>query len=319
MSADSGRDVCAVLVSFHPDAALPRRVAAVAAQTGGAVLVDNGSDAGTLEMLRELAAADRRIEVIENRANLGVARALNLGAARAAERGFTWLLLLDQDSEVEPELVEALFTARAAFPDPERLALIGAGFEEPARRRPDHAAPASAAGADAAEDPPGGTLGLPPWQEVETAITSGSLLSVATYRRIGAFRDELFIDYVDVDYCRRARAAGYAIAITRRPLMAHAIGAPTAHRWLWLEKWTRNHSVDRQYYIARNDTVMLREGGRYPYGAWALKSLARRLRSAKRVLLYEDAKARKLAALGHGWWDGLRGHLGPRGTRAAPQ
>lgn len=302
MGDDSGRGICAVLVSYHPDTELPRRVAAVAAQTDGVVIVDNGSDAAALEMLRGLAAANRAISVIENRANLGVARALNLGAACAAARGFAWLLLLDQDSEVEPDLVTHLFEARAAYPDPERLAIIGAGFVEPARG---NRATASA--------------GAPPWQEVETAITSGSLLSVAMYRRIGAFRDELFIDYVDTDYCRRAHAAGYAIATTRRPLMAHAIGAPAAHRWLGVEKWTRNHSADRQYYIARNDTVMLREGGRYPHGAWALKSLARRLRSAKRVLLYEQAKARKLAALGEGWWDGLRGRLGPRRPNAASQ
>ena len=315
MSAGSGHEVCAVLVSFHPDAGLPRRVAAVAAQTGGVVIVDNGSGAAAIGMLRELAAANRSIEVIENHANLGVARALNLGAARAAERGFAWLLLLDQDSEVEPDLVRALFDARAAYPDPERLAIVGAGFVEPARgrhaRAGDGVRPGDAANASAG--------GAPPWEEVETAITSGSLLSVATYRRVGAFRDELFIDYVDTDYCRRARAAGYAIATTRRPLMSHAIGAPAAHRWLWFEKWTLNHAVDRQYYIARNDTVMLREGGRYRHGAWALKSLARRLRSAKRVLLYEDAKARKLAALGQGWWHGLRGRLGPRRTVAASQ
>ena len=267
------------------------------------MIVDNGSGEAALAMLRGLAAANRTIDVIENRKNLGVARALNLGAARAAARGFAWLLLLDQDSEVEPDLVRALFDVRAAHPAPERLAILGAGFVE-SGQEPRVAAPAQP---------------HPPWQEVETAITSGSLLSVETYRRIGAFRDELFIDYVDTDYCRRARAAGYAIATTCRPLMSHAIGAPAAHRWLWFEKWTRNHSADRQYYIARNDTVMLREGGRHPHGAWSLKSLARRLRSAKRILLYEDTKARKLAALGAGWWDGLRGRLGPRRSDAAPQ
>ncbi len=298
----NGRAVCAILVSYHPDPALPRRVAAVAAQTGGVVIVDNGSDPAALAMLRGIAAAHRGVELIENGANLGVARALNLGAARAIDRGFAWLLLLDQDSEVAADLVRRLFAARAAHPDPERLAIIGAGFVEPT-------------GAGRATP----SAGAPPWQEVETAITSGSLLAVATYQRIGAFRDELFIDYVDTDYCRRARAAGFVVATTRQPLMAHAIGTPAAHRWLWLEKWTRNHSADRQYYIARNDTVMLREGGRYPHGAWALKSLARRLRAAKRVLLYENAKARKLAALAEGWWHGLRGRLGPRRPDAASQ
>ena len=310
-----GRDVCAVLVSYHPDADLPRRVAAVTAQTGGVVIVDNGSGEAVLAMLRELAAANRAIDVIANPANLGVARALNLGAERAAARGFAWLLLLDQDSEVAPDLVSRLFAVRAAYPDPARLAILGAGFVEPAREPRMTASTAANPQAPVAAP----VESAPPWQEVETVITSGSLLSVTTYRRIGAFRDELFIDYVDTDYCRRARAAGYAVATTRRPLMTHAIGAPAAHRWLWLEKWTSNHSADRQYYIARNDTVMLREGGRYPHGTWALKSLARRLRSAKRILLYEKAKALKLAALGAGWWDGLRGRLGPRRPDTASQ
>ena len=310
-----GRDVCAVLVSYHPDADLPRRVAAVTAQTGGVVIVDNGSGEAVLAMLRELAEANRAIDVIANPANLGVARALNLGAERAAARGFAWLLLLDQDSEVAPDLVSRLFAVRAAYPDPARLAILGAGFVEPAREPRMTASTAANPQAPVAAP----VESAPPWQEVETVITSGSLLSVTTYRRIGAFRDELFIDYVDTDYCRRARAAGYAVATTRRPLMTHAIGAPAAHRWLWLEKWTSNHSADRQYYIARNDTVMLREGGRYPHGTWALKSLARRLRSAKRILLYEKAKALKLAALGAGWWDGLRGRLGPRRPDTASQ
>ena len=30
-----------------------------------------------------------------------------------------------------------------------------------------------------------------------------------------------------------------------------------------MTKWTTNHSPDRRYYIARNDTVMLREYGGY--------------------------------------------------------
>jgi len=36
-------------------------------------------------------------------------------------------------------------------------------------------------------------------------ITSGSLLPLATYADIGPFREEFFIDFVDTDYCFRAR------------------------------------------------------------------------------------------------------------------
>lgn len=301
MSAEPGRgrEVCALVVTYHPDAQLELRVAAVAAQVGAVILVDNGSDDEALAMLRRL-ALDPAIGLIENGANLGVAQALNRGARQAEAQGFDWVLTLDQDSRVAPDLIEVLFAVRAAHPEPERLAVLGAGFEEAATP----AAPVTAA--------------AEPWEEVEAVITSGSLFALSTYRKIGPFRDELFIDYVDIEYCLRARALGYRIARTRRALMSHEIGAPTGHRLLGALKWTTNHSADRRYYIARNDTVMLREQGRFRHGGWALKSLGRRLRTCKRVLLYERHKTAKIAATLQGWWHGIRGRMGPRAAARRP-
>ncbi|HUE11875.1 MAG TPA: hypothetical protein VMQ54_13080, partial [Steroidobacteraceae bacterium] len=65
--------------------------------------------------------------------------------------------------------------------------------------------------------------------------------------------------------------------------------------------------------IARNDTVMLHDYGNYAWGLWALKSFSRCLRLCKRIVLYEPMKSRKIAAVAQGWWDGVRGRLGPRG------
>jgi hypothetical protein len=45
---------------------------------------------------------------------------------------------------------------------------------------------------------------------------------------------------------------------------------------------------------------------------WALKSLARRLRTCKRIVLYEQMKISKIIAVAQGWYDGVRGHMGPR-------
>jgi rhamnosyltransferase len=97
--------------------------------------------------------------------------------------------------------------------------------------------------------------------------------------------------------------------------MWQTIGKPTPHRVLWLKKWTTNHSPDRRYYIARNDTILLREYGKYPLGLWRLKSIQRCLRLIKRVALYEDQKGAKIGAVAQGWWDGVRGKTG---KRAAP-
>ena len=286
------RQVCAVLVTYHPDAGLPGRVNRILEQAGALVIVDNASDASALEMLRAI-AANPAVSLVLNPANWGIARALNLGIARASALGFQWVLLLDQDSEIHRDMLAKLFAIRAAFPEPARLAVIGAEFEE---ARDDHD-------------------GHAPWEEVESVITSGSLIPLVAHAAIGPFREEFFIDYVDSEYCFRARARGYRVIKTTERLMSHTIGAPTRHDLLWTSKWTTNHSPDRRYYIARNDTVMLREYGGYRYGSWALKSLARRLRTCKRILLYERSKARKISAVSAGFWDGVRGRLGPRAER----
>jgi rhamnosyltransferase len=284
----SGKQVCAILVCYHPDAELPRRATRILEQACAVVIVDNGSGDETHEMLRRI-AADSRVSLVLNPTNLGIARALNLGVERARALGFAWVLLLDQDSDLHDDMLTSLIEVRAAYPEPGRVAVIGAGFGEETR-------PAA----------------WPAWEEVESVITSGSLIALTMHAAVGPFRDEFFIDYVDSEYCFRARAQGYRVIRTTKPLMSHTIGAPTRHNVLGVNKWTTNHSPDRRYYIARNDTVMLREYGGYAFGSWALKSLVRRLRTCKRIVLYERSKARKIAAVSAGWWDGVRGRMGPR-------
>jgi rhamnosyltransferase len=299
----SAADICGVLVTYHPDAQFPARLAAMRRQLAAVVIVDNGSGGAAQTMLREL-AADPAIEVVCEPVNRGVATALNVGLARAAARGFAWALLLDQDSRIDADLLAGLLAVYHAFPDRERLAVVGAGFR------------------DFREEPDATEHGAAPdsWEELDYVITSGSLLSLEAFARVGAFRDDFFIDYVDTEYCWRARALGYRIIKTRRHLMTHAIGNPSRHRLLWMTKWTTNHPPDRRYYIARNFTILTREQSRDRprgfAGRWIFKSLGLVFKLAKRVVLYEDRRREKLFALVQGWYHGARGIAGPR--RSAP-
>lgn len=296
----TAKDVCAVAVTYHPDTELPARLGRVLPQVGALVIVDNASGEASAEMLREL-AADPSITLVSNADNLGVATALNIGIRRAAALGFTWVLLLDQDTRVDPDMVQTLLAVHAAFPDRDRLAVIGSGYRE-----------VDAGGECRAPDP---EITGDPWEEVPSVITSGSLIPLKTHAAVGAFRDEFFIDHVDTEYCLRARTRGYRVIRTRQAVMSHAIGAITRHSVLWMHKWTFNHAPERRYYFVRNDTVMLRESGRYSLGTWALKSLGRSVRLCKRILLYERMKTHNVGAVAQGWWHGVRGRMGPRPRR----
>ncbi len=294
----SGRGVCVAVVTYHPDSGLPDRLARLVPQVGATVIIDNGSNEVCLAMLRAVTAADG-IALFDNGKNLGIARALNIGVEYALSRGFSWALLMDQDSQVDDDMVEQLLAAQASFPDVEQLAIVGSRYRDTSGRV-----------VDTIKIDSHGEL----WEEVRSVITSGSLLSLDAYRVIGPFRDDFFIDYVDEEYCLRARARGYHVIETRRPLMSHSVGSQTRHRVAGKTRWTTNHSPDRRYYIARNNTVLLREYGTSGGGSWRLKSIARCLRSCKRIALYEQDKCQKIRAVGQGWLDGMRGRMGPRRT-----
>lgn len=294
---DAGKEVCAVAVTFHPDSGFPARCRCVLRQVSRLVIVDNGSNEREISLLQEL-AANPAITLVRNCDNLGVAQALNSGICRASALGFGWVLLLDQDSCIDDDMVQTLMAVQTAFPDRGRLAVVGSGF------RPDDGA---------SQDPT--DAGNTGWQEAEAVITSGSLVSLAAYAAVGPFREEFFIDHVDTEYCWRARAAGYRVIRTQKPIMTHSIGSVTWRRVLWLSGRAYNYAADRRYYIARNGTVMLREYGSYALGPRAMKSLGLCARLCRPIALYEKQKLRKIMAVAQGWWHGIHGHMGPRPRR----
>jgi rhamnosyltransferase len=290
--------VCAVCVTYHPDSSLAERLARIQRQVSHLVIVDNGSSAAALGMLSKIAKGDH-VTVIPCNENLGIARAQNVGVEYAIKNEYDFALLLDQDTCVNEDLVSVLTRIHHFHADKDRLAVVGAGYvgSQPAPTRVDESELAC--------------------EEVDAVIASGSLLPLEAFKHIGPFREEFFIDYVDNEYCARARKKGYLVVRAQRTLMDHVIGDPSPHRFLWMTKYTRNHSADRLYYQARNDTVMLRESGKYRAGSWCLKSFGRAFRRCKRVLLFEHDKAAKVFGVLQGWCDGVRGRLGRRRVTGA--
>src|SRR5271155_5761312 len=125
----NGRDICAIIVTYHPDAELPQRTERILREVGALVIVDNGSGDDELTMLRDL-AANTSITLLLNMENLGVARALNMGISQVDSLGFKWALLLDQDTSIDQGMVHTLIATAVAFPDRDRLAVIGSGYRD---------------------------------------------------------------------------------------------------------------------------------------------------------------------------------------------
>jgi rhamnosyltransferase len=174
------------------------------------------------------------VACIYNEANAGLAAALNSGLAWARATGFRRAWLLDQDTTVHPDAVEQLLSIANDHPNRDSIAAIGSNYK-PSASKPT------------------------PWTEVASVITSGTLLSIPAFNRVRPFRDEFFVDCVDLDYCLRARADGFIILRSSKKLMEHQIGNVTMRSILSFRAGTSNHAMIRRYYLARNLTTLMRE------------------------------------------------------------
>lgn len=294
----SKTDICAVIVTYHPDDNFPERLAAIKEQVDRVIIVDNGSKDNAVSMLHRV-AQDNSITLVLNNDNFGIATALNTGIYQSESLGYQWSLLLDQDSSVDSELIQSLCAVHTNCGYQHKIAVIGSGYRDIRKPVLDTTKETAPDKNDA-------------WQEVERVITSGSLLSIERYKKLGGFREDYFIDLVDTEYCMRARKHGYHVIKTSKPLMSHSIGIPSRHKLWGKTKWTTNHSADRRYYYIRNYTVLHKEYTNKIVGWWMIKGLLRCIKLIKLVLFFESDKLSKTLAIVQGWWHGVIGKMGKR-------
>lgn len=291
--------VCGVVVTFHPDiSALTRLLELIAPQVESLVIVDNGSDTD-LTSLKETFQA--QLECLGK--NYGIARAQNVGIKIARDLKASHVLLLDQDSLPAPDMVDQLIAAEHSLrADGKKVAAVGANYVDPRqgetgsfvyrdglrlKRRPMTARDAIV--------------------ETDFLIASGSLTPIDVFDKVGDMVDELFIDYVDIEWGLRARAMGYFSYGVFSAHMEHALGDDhipfRGHR-------VPLHSPLRHYYQLRNAVWLIRQS--WLPKVWTVLLVWRMFRQ----FLFFTAAAPK--GLKHGQMmiagiaDGLRGRMGAK-------
>jgi rhamnosyltransferase len=281
--------VCAIVVTFHPDALVMQGLAAVRPQVEKLIVVDNGSTREELLPLRE-ASSLLGFELIENGNNLGIATALNIGVRRGEALGAEWFLLLDQDGRVTDGYVAAMLRGFAASASGERLAILVPRYVDSRY---------------------GNTLTSPPADgaQLEVAVTSGSLTPLRVFRKAGYFADELFIDQVDSEYSLRVRALGYAIEECTDAVLLHSPGTPTYHRVLGSKPFqVANYGPVRRYYQARNLVWLVRRYGG-TFRPFVRSQVTIHAKDFVKIC-FEENRWEKWRFFLWGLADGLRGRMG---------
>ncbi|MFZ3356877.1 MAG: glycosyltransferase [Thermoplasmata archaeon] len=147
--------------------------------------------------------------LIQNRSNLGLARALNASVAAARARGCQSVYFLDHDAGVDPDYFQV---QRSLLEDLEREAKVPVGVVAPIVTDPKPSLPA----------PSIGTI----WTPVRSIITSGILMRVSTFDSIGGFNESLFVEGVDFDFAARLRSSGRTLVRINRAMVRQQFGHP---------------------------------------------------------------------------------------------
>lgn len=288
--------VCAVVITFFPDAGFPERLEKIAAQVSRVIVVDNGTTGESGVNLERALGVRGRVTCIRNSENRGVAAALNQGIRRvlAEEGDCSWIVTFDQDSLPAGDMVEKMLTVWESHPHPEKLMVAGprTAFVD-STSRPDPAADRF-------------------WREVTHVITSGSLISRRAFELAGYFNEGLFIDYVDIEYCLRLRTLGYQVIEVHSTEILHHMGRLEERLFLGEKVHPTHHPPLRRYYQFRN-ALLLHRQYRESQRPWRRRNRIILMKILILILLYEKQRLRSLFQILRGVGHGLAGRAGRDG------
>ena len=265
------------IVLYNPDIKrLEENISAIAPQVGDLILIDNGSD--DLDDVKKLIPRFDNITLIENGANLGIAKALNQIIDKAEGLGYEWVLTLDQDTVCKPDLISKYDGLIKRAKD--HVAVITSNFED-----------RNVTVESAVEKE---------YEKVSLCITSGSLNRISCIKAVGGFDEKLFIDMVDYDICYALTRNGYKIIRMNYTGFLHEVGKSTEKRFLGRKMIIYNHSPLRKYYWVRNSIYLKRK---YKLGLKADKRVINRF---FQTLFFEKDRLPKLKSMLKGAVDGYK-------------
>lgn len=205
------------------------------------VVVDNGSTDDSVPAIRMRFPS---VTLIETGENLGYAGGNNVGLREAVTAGADYVLLLNNDTVVDPHILRAFLSAAESFPkggmfsgkvyfysEPTKIWYAGAKWSAE-RSTFTHV------GYQLLDN----TNEFNRVEETDFAQGCALLVSVETINRIGFLEERFFVNYEEIDWSYRARAVGFKCVFVPQAKVWHKISA----------SFGGTESPVRRYFLLRN-------------------------------------------------------------------
>lgn len=190
------------------------------------VIIDNSENPFIGDYLSDFV----NIHYIALNSNVGIAKAQNIGIDYLISvNNIENVLFFDQDSYLTEIQVNNLVQTLKLIPKDEKIGLVSPGTSENKEK-------------------------ISMEKEV---ISSGSLIPVSSIMIVGKMREEFFIDFVDYEWCWRARSLGYGIYSNNSIILSHQTDNPTLVMGKVVSKPFRDYFFYRNViYLMRNKMMI---------------------------------------------------------------
>lgn len=157
--------------------------------------------------------------------NIGVAKALNIAAEKALKDKFKWLLTMDQDTVITSDIIKEM-KKKIIETDTKKIGIVTPWHNTKLK-----------------VEKPKEDIDYP-----QDVMTSGNLLNLDIWKKLGGFIEDFFIDGIDIEYGLRLKKNGYKIMRLNYLSIEHDLG----DIFYVGDKLCTNHNGLRRYYMNRN-------------------------------------------------------------------
>lgn len=212
--------IAAVVTLFHPEKQNFANIENYLEEVDRLYVIDNTPKESNQKKLPK----NKKIEYIQFD-NIGVAKALNIGAKRALEENYDWILTLDQDTVIKAKIVK-IMKQTIEKEDTSSIGIVTPWHKTKLRI-----------------EKPKEKIDYP-----QDVMTSGNLLNLHIWKKLKGFQEEFFIDGIDIEYGLHLKNKGYKIMRLNDLEIEHDLG----DIFYVGNKLCTNHNGIRRYYMNRN-------------------------------------------------------------------
>lgn len=266
---------CTIL--YNPDEKVIKNIETYSNLVDYCVIVDNSDKKN--DICNSLKNNNKYI-YIDMEGNKGIAAALNKGINFLRTKKIDYALTMDQDSQFPSECYDKIIEIINNNKD--NYSVIGLNFN-------------NMLDYECTE-----IIDVPYW------LTSGNFVNINDFFKLGKFNNDLFIDYVDIEYGHKLYIAGLKIGYLKGFSLIHQIGNPIKIKLFGKTYYSMNHSPIRYYYRYRNSYFLYHKDKKF-YKEKFLKEI---FINIPKMLLCEKNKKKKLMMIHKGITDAKEGKLG---------